>query len=106
MNYELCKKLKDAGFPQETYYGTISLMEINSGKEVSEKVKSPPLSQLIKACEEYIKEENVVTFRLRAWIRNNKKYWYAGNVNIETDGFDSPEEAVANLWLFLNKYEK
>lgn len=79
MNYELIKKLKDAGFP----YSPDRVAPIN-------------LSELIEACG--------FPFDLHA---NQGDYWYAYNSTIahseaiKVEG-NSPEEAVANLWLKLN----
>lgn len=104
MNYELAKKLKEAGFPQrfsvmEGYYYEMSGQTLPT-------VKNPTLSELIEACGEDF-----------TMLSKDKKIWYAhgitsrayepnGDIEDEyMDTFDgrTPEEAVAKLWLALNK---
>ena len=86
MNYELQHKLKDAGFPQ----GDCDEIEGDVTYE-------PSLSELIEACGD-------LSFKLE-W-GSNEKVWYAhgsiGRGGEDTKG-ETPEEAVANLWLELNK---
>lgn len=111
MKYELAKKLKDAGFPQKSfspYYlekGAPSLEEHN--KQVSKKgmggvpwtIAVPTLSELIKICGEDF-----------AWLHrkaDGKYLWVASTFYDDREGVNgigiTPEEAVANLWLVLNK---
>lgn len=117
ITYELAKKLKDAGFPQDTewilynsptYYerwirilyrkpGTTS----NTFEVGSTELSCPTLSELIDACGK--------NFRMLSydqpyvqWVahgeRENKK-----DISLFTNDGKTPEEAVANLWLELNK---
>lgn len=83
MNYELAKELKDAGYPQDgrKYPDTA---EERDGVLV----EFPLLSELIEAVKEYI---HSIEFRFDFWEVNNE---YQGS---------TPEEAVARLWLSLNK---
>lgn len=95
MNYILTKQLKDAGFPQK------------HGDDLPGPYQ-PTLSELIEA-----------TFKTKGYTRffleyvNSNEGWYA-NIHTEgtsradvtyvsTDFYPTPEEAVANLWLALNK---
>lgn len=105
INYELAKQLKDAGFPQvkEPTYGQGYWYSENGG----EGVYIPTLSELIGACGDWF-------FRLTQ-IEDGKS-WVAGGV---TPGYKwknsdrqpitylglgpTPEEAVAKLWLELQK---
>lgn len=96
INYELAKELKDAGFPQihvnyETKGTATAMTRYYMG------VYYPTLSELIGACGDEFVE----------LIKMNKEDdvnygWEAG-----TDGYrivgNTPEEAVARLWLELNK---
>lgn len=121
MNYELARGLKDAGFPQKEYgsYGdgeryqfretddpfvpnnrTMWVRYYNDDfiqEHLSEIVYFPTLSELIEACEEefYSVNQNAT---------NDGKGWSAeswGSADVETG--NSPSEAVARLWLALNR---
>jgi hypothetical protein len=101
LSYELCKQLKEAGFPQEGEYyfdfekdkNIFVLRGIESDYfEGIDKILCPTLSELIEACGDNL--------------------WYSmGKINemyvVIKDGQcfqgTSREEAVANLWLELNK---
>ncbi len=86
ISYELARKLKDGGF------------EYDWCKDIEEcyEAEYPTLSELIEACG--------LPFGLDC---NVKGYWYARQAHhsesIHTDFHPTPEEAVANLWLELNK---
>lgn len=93
MNYELAKQLKDNGFPLPT-----------SGYSVSDKdgentLQIPTLSELIDACgiNIYTLEHNNLTTDNECWYANSGSY-PGGSHRGKT-----PEEAVAKLWLKLNK---
>lgn len=100
MNYELAKQLKDAGFPQESdgltsvYYQEdkerIRLRHIENDTEV----KIPTLSELIEAC---------VGKVFMLLINRNLEGRWASAVDGKGASGDTPEEAVARLWLALNK---
>ena len=123
MIYELAKKLKDAGFSQEPITDmSNSLEEIKAGfywtfptegrcgglvhlrtdeyesyikKDGWTTIKSPTLSELVEACGDgfdYLFRKN-----------NDGSLWIATtNGGNEYEG-STPEIAVANLWLELNK---
>lgn len=121
MTYELAKKLKDAGFPQGESMDNIlakgtalaylrdskpsdELLEkykqaLNSLKELyeddEEYVYVPTLSELIEACGTHVKLD---------WFPATKSAFAncCDSKNHEQHG-STPEEAVANLWLALNK---
>jgi len=88
MNYKLAKQLKDAGFPQN-----IKEDEIRWTKGF-ENIKNPTLSELIEECGK--------EFKSLERAKRSRTWWAFGfgaiNVNAKT-----PEEAVAKLWLKLNK---
>ena len=74
---ELAKRLADAGFPY---------------KSPEDFPYVPALRELIDACR----------LPLKLDCRNNAEKWYAMQGEVLGTG-DTPEEAVANLWLELNK---
>ncbi len=113
MDYELCKKLKDAGFPQNPasfiYVNGLGIhYNVNNATvtvENPEIVRAPTLSELIDACDKHSNKKGWITLsHNRGLIEGG---WYAedsyfdGDMSyIEVDGA-SPKEAVANLWLEL-----
>ena len=107
MNYELAKELKEAGFPlREVQIGMScrpdEYYDFNpEGKQVigSQHFFKPTLSELIEACGERFE-------CLRKNVGNDSQWMASGFTDKE--GFmagstKSPEEAVARLWLALNK---
>lgn len=113
IDYELAKELKDNGFPQrgknfEAYYlnageytGAIvdATMYINETDDYWEAklIIIPTLSELIDACgNDFCCLDRFEDDTFGAYIRND----------IGTNGLGStPEEAVAKLWLVLNKHD-
>jgi len=103
MNYELAQKLKDVGFHQEGDY--IYAIEKIGDKPIymsfdfqSERTyysiilcSAPTLSELIEACGDSFNT-----------LENRRNDWCAQGGAEEGYG-QIPEEAVANLWLVLNK---
>ena len=101
IDHKLAKELKEAGFPQnlgvsrdsswvgiDNTYNHYSLGE--------DYCYIPTLSELIEACGE----------GFESLIRTKTKddyTWSARGYNYPTDGYKAPEEAVAKLWLALNK---
>lgn len=102
IDYELAKQLKDAGFPQ-----TGQLVEMwqkpNGGYTAfpNGPIKFPTLEELIDACGEKF---DCLWFTPEGW--EDKTYWRArckhDYGNHTCDG-STPLEAVAHLWLDLNK---
>jgi hypothetical protein len=96
MTYELAKKLKDAGFYQSEYrIGNRIYKKGNEGlAEYGAYI--PTLSELIEACgEEFISLNKEWKYKWQAFGKSDK--W---------GGFEFgsiPEEAVALLWIALNK---
>jgi len=96
MDYELAKKLKDAGFP---------MPDIREGShkvfQHPEYVVCPTLSELIEACGQkffMLQNQDGIT---KEWLAREARRWHIGPYK---EGIGStPEEAVANLWLELNK---
>ncbi len=105
MNYELAKQLKDAGFPQ-SFKNPTHYIEADSDAKFGDVIEMSPekfisiptLSELIEAC----KVDLVLTKYLQG------VYVYSAEWEeepLEWTKFDgkTPEEAVAKLWLELNK---
>lgn len=99
MNYELCKQLKDAGFPlsmkgYDDYCRQVYMDESNYEEEEERYAHKPTLSELIEACGDEF------------WLlkRMNPTYWLAEakSIHVPVDG-KTPEEAVARLWLALQE---
>ncbi len=95
MNYELAKKLKDAGFPQ---------VGKNQDGYANDGGYEPTLSELIEACGSAF---SALTRRFsgsESWIAHSNQFLTGqfGHIPIVADG-NTLEEAVANLWLELNK---
>lgn len=89
MNYELAKQLKDAGFPWPTDKEKYDIC-----------CWEPTLSELIEACGnnfELLTSRSVgIKWRADSWP------WGTLKKNVEGKG-DTPEEAVARLWIELRK---
>lgn len=88
MNYDLAKKLKDAGFPQTA--------DATDGDTVIDDVYFPRLSELIEACGDKFGS-----------LQRNTDGWYCFNYSREIMSHygSTTEESVANLWLELNKQD-
>lgn len=99
MNYELALQLKEAGFKQiwirHDYY-TDEGMIFRAGTSrplIGTEVSIPTLSELIDACGDKFGD-----------ITKRSDHWTAGNYHCDEEEMGSfPEEAVARLWLKLNK---
>lgn len=100
MTYELAKELKDAGFPKsESWIDNGSSFWIDNGELCWE---VPTLSELIEACgdgfvilERYSSAEYGCMEPIQVYD--------GGNPLEEITHGKTPEEAVARLWLALNK---
>lgn len=123
MDYSLAKQLKDAGFPQNLLRESSAVYFTNGEhpgeiRHVSgypsrpfssdEYVKVPTLSELIAGCG----DEFASLCKGFAFLEKPEdgKIWYCKNrfysSNEEPDHshfYETPKEAVANLWLRLNK---
>jgi len=100
IDYELAKELKDAGYLQSACGGGIFLEE--DGPKLQDQYPSeqsayvPTLSELIEECGEDF--ETLSRFEGKFYCYLPHKEAYAQ----QFEG-DTPEEAVAKLWLALNK---
>ena len=96
MNYKLAKKLEKAGYPQPAEGGGY-LHNKKGWYAENNKPYPPSLSELIEACG----DDFVGIYKDKGWIaawRAEKDY----NDYKKAQG-KTPEEAVAKLWLELNK---
>jgi len=87
MNYELAKRLKDAGYP---------ILEVDLMAE-----RYPTLSELIEACDS-------VKNGFKLDYDHDEEWWEAGAYEsgiFQGEG-PTPEEAVAKLWLALHAHAK
>ena len=114
INYELCKELKEVGFPQdktewilytiETMSATVNskdyyaLRGTNLGElPVSEVLAAPTLSELIKACGEV-----QLFVAINGYSVATKSNTDSTIENYQGEG-KTPEEAVAKLYIVLKK---
>lgn len=104
ISYELAKKLKDTGFPQD-YHDCIGdskgLCACNDERIIRD-VTIPTLEELIKACGGNF---HALIHTVDGGINCDKEFWSAGETSLAKDWHngETPIEAVANLWLELNK---
>jgi hypothetical protein len=90
MNYELAKLLKGAGFPQKIQD---LLNEVEYKGKKYQKPTDPTLEELIASCGD----------RFSGLYKGGELGWWATNgEGIQGEG-STPLEAVALLWLLLNK---
>ena len=117
MNFELCKKLKDAGFPQ--VWPKPDFLELHDAIAISEimakydsEVYVPTLPELIKACGEKftsLHRGDELDELLAGKDAVAKWPWCAVGMVFTKEDADytevgaTPEEAVAKLWLALNE---
>lgn len=100
ITYELALKLKEEGFPQgmDNFVdpdNTICTVDYTC----KESIYCPTLSNLIKACGDKF-------YELVKCVSGPKVTfsWFAISITLKVFGTGlSPEEAIANLWLELNK---
>lgn len=95
ITYELAKELKDAGFPQPLLSPTIP-----TNMALVRPVHYPTLSELIEACGQKF------SYLKRFDPMDKGKYHWEAYSTLNTSligGGSTPEEALANLWLALNK---
>ena len=104
MNYDLAKKLKDAGYSQELGYGmrhTAKVIKNNDGSTTVypiEEAYEPTLSELIEEL------GDIELFELGSRHNGVRRYWYARCLT-HTTKYDckNPKQALCELWLVLNK---
>lgn len=105
ISYELAKELKEARFPQTTDIRDLTcdcgITDCEIHGQEHERVYIPTLSELIEVCgDDFEGVRRVLTSDTCRFL-----YWLAECTNdrgICCQG-DTPEEAVARLWLALNK---
>lgn len=100
MTYEIAKELKDAGFPQTG----ISNRWPSNGPTPEDQVYAPTLEELIEACVTLRQEQFGLYQRDYGeahgqWVAEVKKGRSIERWELGT----TPTEAVASLWLALNR---
>lgn len=97
MNYELAKELELAGFKTKPGRGHVLMIKPGGG----DSAHFPGLSELIEACGGDFKSlehfDPSVTARPHWAAFTREQHWNAG---------ETPEEAVARLWLALAKIQR
>lgn len=103
MNYELNKKLKDAGFPYAEWQDEPLANSCGYGDKCP-KYHQPSLSELIEGCGKIflIGLEGMDAWQAQGGKFHADRKTKQGSYKTFGNG-RSPEEAVANLWLELNK---
>lgn len=94
MDYELASELRDAGFPQTGKGNRIGPSD-NLIWRSSDRVYNPILSELIEACGNEF--DNLSRFCPTGTP------WFQARGSGKLENGSTPEEAVARLWLALNK---
>jgi len=120
MNYDLAKQLKDAGYSQTKKKGVYVWKKLGRVREISEGGESfetlmndedtvyiPPLSELIEECGEKFVLHGPFSCDVNEYYYQHPNIWTAYHQGIKdeevTGTGSTPEEAVAKLWLALNK---
>lgn len=99
ISYELAKQLKDAGFPQKNNI-KCHYRNPETGEQGGGCYAYPTLSELIEACGKYL----ILVELEDGWgaAKSPTGFNKTFTLGIHKSG-DTPEEAVAKLWLELNK---
>ena len=100
MDIELAKKLKEAGFPFKERYLESHNGESSELQWDNADWEYPTLSELIEACGKRFKF--LERIQMVDDTDDGIEIWFRCNDNTMTDSH-FPEEAVATLWLVLNK---
>lgn len=119
MNYDLARRLKEAGFPQyhlqnrsgyfwdfdKSWWHTLE----NDHPDEEDSIYSPTLSELIEACPKIWKIEEWFEGDFTLQFYNPREQWFVGYASTD-DWYEgpngegsTPEIAVAELWLKLNE---
>lgn len=117
ISYELAKRLKEAGYPQEVYGNYIcphypgekfGVLNCQCGKDAKEGLAYvPTLEELIEACGDEFKSLWQTEPDETGQIHWGADVKWDYRKKVMTEGHqvfgDSPIEAVANLWLAVNE---
>lgn len=100
LSYDTCRTLKEAGFPQKQ-----PIFIPDGSFDESKGVYIPNLSELIEACGDEFYNLTKSSILTKWYAKVSKKTEVDGQTFsrfIESEG-STPSEAVARLWLALNK---
>jgi hypothetical protein len=113
ISYELAQQLKDAGFPKDGFEFQEAIPDVKVNEELSitgdpaRWRNIPTLTELIEACKPEATDERYFQLEMpmMGWIAYSGLPEKDGNADrVKSSGYCStPEEAVAKLWLTLNK---
>lgn len=96
LSSKICEELKQKGFPQKYKVGEKRLFQDGTIKDMSNATFVPRLDDLIEVCGEEFEQLILDISPIPLWC--------AGARGIaKAESGSTPEEAVANLWLDLNK---
>jgi hypothetical protein len=106
VSFEIAKRLKAAGFPQRFTGGTafneqgLAMQRVGEGQWITQntEVSIPTLNELIKACGESFGGLEHLPYETR-----NKFRAYKQHPETLSGYGETPAEAVARLWLLMNK---
>lgn len=93
LSYETCKRLKEAGFPQDRE--ECAGISIHNCHDSCEDLYCPTLSELIEACDGF---HDLTHVKL-----GENKEWAAVGGTLNLGEGKTPEEAVAALYLSLHE---
>jgi hypothetical protein len=109
LTYEKAKELKDAGFPQ-SFKECNNCCFDNVGAIWDEKkfyhVYSPTLEELIEACGEKfggLQKRGDKYYAFHSRYLTNPDNNFLGQTKDVVEVFNTPEKALANLWLAIQK---
>jgi hypothetical protein len=105
MNYTLCKELKRAGFPQKGDGKSFVVLGMTRDGFPTGKHYIPTLSELISACGEVVLWKSPYGWHCAPANSNMLSTTYVDDTWYKDDigNGSTPEIAVAQLWLALNK---
>ena len=111
IDYKLAKQLKEAGFPQGgsgKWLSSIGVLKLEYAKEYDDAVYLPTLAELIEACGKPFVLHSPKSYDVcEEYVCPSMTKWVAFRQNPHTDAEGkSPEEAVAKLYIKLNKGEQ
>ena len=102
MTYDSAKQLKDAGFPQSGKGKWVSPPDVLVVRR-DDRIYQPTLSELICACgENFVALQRISNETGIYWLAKTKDNASMGGT--EASG-NTPEEAVARLWLASNNQQ-
>lgn len=98
INYELARELRDANFPKDwSLWDDHDQDLLQKDWRMYAVVYCPDLLELIEAC-----GDKFYILQLGSSLMGDRKIWYVYENEMSGMLGDTPDEAVARLWLSLN----